>query len=506
MEYQNPIIRGFNPDPSICRVGNDYYLVTSSFEYFPALPIFHSTDLVNWEQIGNCINFDNAIDLTKARESGGIWAPTIRYDNGIFYVTVAMEKLQENSFNNFIIHTNDIYGTWSNPVFVNIGGIDPSLFFEDQHAYYCTNDHKGEEEESIKLGIVNPKTGETLEEFRTIWHGEGGGWLEAPHIYHIGEWYYLLCAEGGTSFGHNAIVARAKDIWGPYLSCPSNPILTNRNDIKKQASCCGHGDLIEDSEGNWWMIHLGHRAGVTSLSALGRETFLTPVLWENEWPMIRDGRARIREDGPISAKQLPWKELIDNFTDTGWPCWWSFVRNPRLSHYERKNGRLTIWPFGNEPKEREIQGFLCTKQPDLSFTMSVNLEFLPEKEGEAAGLLALLKHDFYYFFGIHKKDGRIELFLKRRIDDLNIITWSEEIHTNTVKLMVEGTREDYTFYVLLPNGTKIKKCSASAGFLSNSIAGRGFTGTMVGLYVENTQGNGTPAVFSDFEIRNPEVE
>lgn len=504
--YQNPVIRGFNPDPSICRVGKDYYLVTSSFEYFPAIPIFHSTDLVNWEQIGNCIGFNNIFDLTGAKESGGVWAPAIRYDNGIFYVTAAMEQLHGNKFGIFIIHTDDIYGTWSDPVWVEIGGIDPSLYFEDHKAYYCTNDNQGEDQESIKLGVVNPVTGENLENFRTIWHGTGGGWLEAPHIYHIGEWYYLMCAEGGTTFGHNEVIGRARDIWGPYKACPWNPILTNRNDTSKQAACCGHGDLVEDGNGNWWMLHLGHRAGKIALSPLGRETFLTPVLWEKGWPLIKNSKARIMEEGPLLSEQHSWKGMADNFEEASWPCQWYFVRTPQADHYIRGNGRLTILPFGGRPSAEKMQGFACIKQPDLSFRMEVQLLFVPESEEDAAGIVVWLTHDFYYFFGIRKKDGRNKLFLERKIEDLDVFTWSEEIGTEDIGLMVEGTKDDYTFYTIMPDGRKMRKCSASSRFLSNEIVGRGFTGTMLGLYAENIRGKGTPAVFSQFRISNPEEE
>lgn len=506
MNYQNPVIRGFHPDPSICRVGDDFYLVTSSFEYFPAIPVFHSRDLANWEQIGNCISFENTLDLTGATESGGVWAPTIRYWEGTFYVTAAMEQLQKNHFSNFIVHTKDIYGTWSDPVWVDIGGIDPSLFFEDGKAYYCTNDSRGEIRESVKLGVVDPVTGETLEAFRTIWHGEGGGWMEAPHIYHIGEWYYILCAEGGTSFGHHEVAGRARNIWGPYEACPHNPILTNRNDTSKQASCCGHADLVDDPLGNWWMVHLGHRTGKIALSALGRETFLTPVAWQDGWPVIRDGRARILEEGPLTAKQLPWRGKEDDFTAPDWPCWWYFVRNPRLSHYIRKDGSLTVIPFGYKPQEKDIQGFVCTKQPDLGFRMEAGLSFFPEKEGEAAGLLALITHEFYYFFGMQRAGGRMELFLERRAEDIDIIVWREEITEPQVRLVMEGTKDAYTFLTVQADGTENRKCCASARFLSNGIVGRGFTGTMIGLYAESPEPEGTPAVFSAFRLSGPAQE
>lgn len=370
-QYNNPIIRGFNPDPSICRVGEDFYLVTSSFEYFPGLPIYHSKDLVNWEQIGNCLSYENSLSLLHANESGGIWAPTIRYRDGIFFVTAAMETEKVNDFGNFIIYAENPQGPWSNPVWIPVGGIDPSILFEDGKAYYCTNDWTGMSRETIKLGVVNPFTGEVLEAFRPIWHGMGGGWMEAPHVYHIGEWYYCMCAEGGTSFGHNIVIGRSKNIWGPYEDCLHNPILTNRNDTKKQASCCGHGDLIQDAAGNWWMVLLGHRRGVIDLSPLGRETYLVPVYWEDGWPVIRESRVHAVEEGPLLNGQQAWKGISDDFTEEAWPVCWQFLRNPELRNYKRGNGKLIIHPSNAAPSAKEGGSFVCVKQPDLQFEMSV---------------------------------------------------------------------------------------------------------------------------------------
>lgn len=191
MKYQNPIIRGFHPDPSICRVGSDYYLATSTFEYFPGIALFHSRDLVKWKQIGNCITRPGQLDYAKFKDSGGVWAPTIRYNKGRFYVTVAIDGM-----GNMIMHTDDINGEWSAPVWTDFGGIDPSICFDEDEAYYCTNDFTNGHE-AIVLAKIDPDTGVRKEERREIWNGTGGGWLESPHVYHIGDYYYILAAEGG---------------------------------------------------------------------------------------------------------------------------------------------------------------------------------------------------------------------------------------------------------------------------------------------------------------------
>lgn len=249
MRYQNPIIRGFNPDPSICRVGQDYYLVTSSFEYFPGIPVYHSTDLVNWTHIGNCIDRPEQLSFDSVLTEQGIWAPTIRYHQGTFYVTATFVGL-----GNFIISSADPAGGWSDPVVVDMGGIDPSLLFDDGKVYYCTNARGADEREAISLAQIDVTTGALLSEIRQIWHGAAEDrpqFLEAPHIYHIGDWYYLLAAEGGTRAAHMVTAARSRSIWGPYDACPRNPLLTNRYALDRDVAGSGHGDLVEDASGSW---------------------------------------------------------------------------------------------------------------------------------------------------------------------------------------------------------------------------------------------------------------
>ncbi|MDO4293456.1 MAG: glycoside hydrolase family 43 protein, partial [Eubacteriales bacterium] len=272
MNYENPVLRGFHPDPSICRAGEDYYLVTSSFEYFPGLPVYHSKDLVNWEQIANCLTRAEEFPLSHVKDSGGVWAPTIRYEAGRFYVTATLE-----GYGNFIVSAADPAGEWSKPVWVKVGGIDPSLYFEDGKAYYCTNHSTCPGREEITLERINLETGELLTEPVPVWAGIGGGFLEAPHVYRIGEWYYVVTAEGGTQFNHMITVGRSRELFGPYEPCPHNPVLTNVHDTGKQVQCAGHGDLFQDHNGNWWFVHLGIRLARRTMSHLGRETFLTPV-------------------------------------------------------------------------------------------------------------------------------------------------------------------------------------------------------------------------------------
>lgn len=393
MKYVNPIIKGFHPDPSICCACDDYYLVTSSFEYFPGIPVFHSRDLVNWTQIGNCVKHADKFPLDKVKDSGGIWAPTIRYEKGIFYVTATLEQ-----YGNFIISTGDPSGEWSDPLWVPMGGIDPSIFFEDGKAYYCTNEslHPGKEE--ITLAEIDIKTGALAGEQKTIWEGTGGGFLEAPHIYHIGDWYYLITAEGGTFFNHMITMARSRSIWGPYESCPRNPVLTNAYDTSKEVQCSGHGDLFQDHYGNWWLVHLGTRLSRRTMTHLGRETFLTPVVWKNGWPTVEDGKAALVCEGPIWARQKTPKEWNADFNRDTWEPEWIFLRNPRESSYKREDGKLKLYPSEVTLREGKSPTFAAIRQRDFETETNTEFIFEPCREGDEAGIAIMLASDYHYTF------------------------------------------------------------------------------------------------------------
>lgn len=246
--YMNPIIRGFNPDPSICRVGNEYFLVTSSFEFFPGVPIYKSTNLVNWSRIGHCLTRKSQLSLENCKASEGIYAPTIRYHNGKFY----MVTTNVSDKGNLIVSTEDIYGEWSEPVRIDQCGIDPSLLFVDDKVYFVSNaDEHGNS--GIYMCEINPDTGEKFSRSCLISKGCGGKYPEAPHVYKRNGFYYLMLAEGGTEYGHMVTIQRSENPYGPYEPCPHNPILSHRALENMDISCVGHADLTEDQCGNWWM-------------------------------------------------------------------------------------------------------------------------------------------------------------------------------------------------------------------------------------------------------------
>ena len=282
MKIHNPIIRGFYPDPSICEAEGKYYIACSSFQYLPGVPVFESEDLVNWKQVANALTRTTQVELHKVPSSGGVFAPTLRYHEGIFYMVT-----NNNTFGkNFYIYTDDIKGEWSEPIFVDQEGIDPSLLFDNGKVYFTSNGNDAEGKGCILQCEIDIKTGEKLTESIPVWGGSGGRYLESPHLYHIGDWYYMMAAEGGTEYGHMITYARSREPFGPFDGYQGNPVLTNRNLGGNQSLIqgIGHGDLIRDKKGNYYIVCLGFRQSGEwqPYHHLGREVFLAPVNWQED--------------------------------------------------------------------------------------------------------------------------------------------------------------------------------------------------------------------------------
>ncbi|KAL2830365.1 glycosyl hydrolase [Aspergillus pseudoustus] len=356
MTYRNPIIPGFAPDPSIVRIHDMFYLVTSSFHLFPGLPIYASRDLIAWRHIGNAIHRPTQLSLArsstklnpldngsgeKAPATGGLYAPTIRHYNGKTYIVctnVVYDPGRDKgdwasglTFQNFIVSTADIgIGVWSDPVFFEYHGIDPDLFVDDDgRAYLAGSAWTPSPSCCINCFEIDLQTGQKLGEEKILWHGYTKVIPEGPHIYKRNGSYYLLVAEGGTHEGHCLTVARAPTIWGPYETCDHNPILQPTTTLDPSAYCQynGHGDLVQDLQGNWWMVCLAVRRDRAGRMVLGRETFLTAVYWPEGqiWPQIqqpipRTSRRRLgngdSEEGlsmspPIEAVPSPFDPKMD---------------------------------------------------------------------------------------------------------------------------------------------------------------------------------------------------
>lgn len=508
MLYQNPILKGFHPDPSICRVGDDYYLVTSTFEFFPGVPVYHSKNLVNWTLINYCLTRDSQLDLTHREPheylpidiSGGIYAPTLRYHDGIFYLA----STNVSTGGNFIITASDIYGTWSDPIYIRQGGIDPSLFWENDRTYFCSsafvNGIHG-----IYLCEIDINTGEQLTKSVLISQGNGGIAPEGPHIYKRNGLYYLLLAEGGTSYGHMVTIFRSANLYGPYESCPHNPILSHK-DSDSSIQCVGHGDIFEDQNQNWWMTALGIRQLGPSLHNLGRETFLTPILWtEDGWPVAGNGGTLdYQMDGPLPATVLPVNnEFIDTFTSSSLRSEYNFIKNPAMDNYQLspESGTLTLdgQEYSmSEPVKSPV--FIGVRQKEFITVTTAQILVNSLKDNQKVGICAYYSPSYHYEIYLTKVNGQYQVCLNKRVHDMEAVTAFHVLNAPRVLyLHIESARDFYTFsystdesdFVILGKG-------ATAGLCSEGTSSMTFVGTYLGMFAENG-----PARFQSFSCICP---
>lgn len=288
----NPVLKGFCPDPSIVRAGNDYYIATSTFEWWPGVRLFHSVDLMHWEQIASPLRRKSQLDMVGNPPSGGIWAPCLSYDGKQFYLVYTDVKNKRGKFyntHNYVVTADDIRGEWSEPTYLNSVGFDPSLFHDTDGKKYLVNmlfKFKG-----IQVQEVDPETFAGIGEPKVVYWGSGLRCTEGPHMYHIGEWYYLIVAEGGTGYGHCVTMARSKSVWGPFETAPDNPILTSDQEDPSALQKCGHADIVETQDGEWYMVHLCSRpVSGQKWCTLGRETAIQKMIWDEEgWLRLKSG-------------------------------------------------------------------------------------------------------------------------------------------------------------------------------------------------------------------------
>ncbi|MDR2805491.1 MAG: glycoside hydrolase family 43 protein [Dysgonamonadaceae bacterium] len=504
--YKNPIIRGFNPDPSICRVEDDFYLVTSSFEYFPGLPIYHSKDLVNWRQIGHCLTRDSQLPLHKAPASGGLFAPSLRYHDGLFYVICT----NTSGGGNFYCTATDPAGPWSEPVWVTINSIDPDIFWdEDGKTYFVTQGSEG-----IRVTEFDIQTGKVTGPERLVWGGIGGRFPEAPHIYKKDGFYYLMLGEGGTEYMHSATIGRSRNIYGPYESCPLNPILTHAN-RKGQGSPIqgtGHADLIQAPDNSWWMVFLGFRViqPYAYYHILGRETFLAPVDWpRGGWPQVNgNGTVSLNMNVPtLPLHPFEKAPARTDFENDNLGFEWQYLRNPIRENYSltEKKGHLRISASSYTLNETEAVSIVCRRQTEHNFTASALLEFISSNDNEEAGITLIQNNTHHYDLLLKKSDKQTIVQLRVRIGSLSYIAAEQTVSDNKVLLKIEGSPYQYTFYFADAKGQKYTELSRlDTRYLSTEVAG-GFTGVMIGLYASS---NGKPseakAYYEWFEYQTDE--
>jgi len=491
MKYYNPIIAGFHPDPSICRVEDDFYLVTSTFEFFPGVPIYHSKNLVDWEPVGHCLTRESQLPLRGCSPSGGIYAPTLRYHDGVFF----MVTTNVSNGGNFIVHTTDIRGPWSEPARVKQGGYDPSLFWDDDGTCYFVSVKWIDGQPRHLLCEVNAFTGEMLTESVPISRGCGGKSSEGPHIYKINGLYYLLMAEGGTEYGHMVKILRSKDIYGPYEECPRNPILTHREEGTPDSDTIqgvGHGDLFRDQHGNWWMVCLGFRPIDGSFHNLGRETFLSPVVWDKDgWPVVGDnGRLKPIMEGPLPGSNASLVSpasysFSDHFDDEKRNLRWNFVRNPRPEDYEIKNSRVIL--HGSDVSLSTPRGnptLLAVRQQ--AFENRVTAEMEGEISfGQASGITVFYHQSAHYDLLVCREEDGYYVNLRRHILDINVVTERHKIDYNgKIRLRIDTAKDVYSFYYERDGQWLLLGTGLVAGLCKEAIYPMTFTGCYFGMFSE----------------------
>jgi xylan 1,4-beta-xylosidase len=503
--YRNPVISGFHPDPSVCRFGEDYYLVTSSFEYFPGVPLFHSKDLVNWQQIGHCLTRTRQLELSKAQSSGGVYAPTIRVHNGTFY----MVTTNVSAGGNFYVHTDDPRGEWSDPIFIDHPGIDPDLFFDEDGTVYFTTSSNGSEGPGIYQSRIDLKSGKRLSDVAFLWKGTGGQYPEAPHIYRIGEWYYLLMAEGGTEYAHMETVARSKRPNGPYESSPHNPILTHRS-LLKPIHATGHADFVQTPDGSWWTVFLGIRpVGYPNRHHLGRETFLAPVSWtEDGWPIIGENGtvSESMPSGSLPLQLAAGPPARDDFDDPALAPHWNFLRSPNPENWSLKEQNSCLTLHGSPVTLNEVgaPAFIGRRQQHFACSVSTHLTFAPQQDGEEAGITVYMNERFHYEIAVTRIAGERKIIFRRRLGSL----WKVESETpwsaDSVVLAVKADKEQYTFGFSGGLEEIFWFGRGECAMLATEVAG-GFTGVFFAMYATgNGSRSAAPAQYDWFDYKGVE--
>lgn len=500
--FKNPVLPGFHPDPSVCRAGDDYYLVTSSFEYFPGVPVYHSKNLAEWELIGYALTRPSQLDLTRAKSSQGIFAPTIRFHRGTFIVVTTNMTIERG----FYVTTDDPRGAWSEPVYIQEQGftMDPSLLFDDDGKVYYTR-HGGGRHGGVFQAEIDLATGRLHEPARPIWAGTGGIWPEAPHLYKIRGYYYLMIAEGGTSYDHAVTIARSKTPWGPFEACPHNPILTHRHDRTLPIQATGHADLVECPDGSWWLVLLGIRPWDGAHHHLGRETFLAPVHWDDRgWPVVNQGRPI---EATSSAAGLPGgasggrlmaygaRPMRDDFAGATLDLAWNFLRNPDRSQrsLEARPGWLRLFASAATLDDEAPASFVGRRQLHAACRVTSLLEFAPIASGEA-GLVVRADERNHYVLALSLAERGLRVLLRSRVQGASTtiaeLGWSEP----RAELCIEACPSHYEFFARAAGGALCSLGRLPTEALSSEVTG-GFTGVYVGMFVTG----GTQAAPADFD-------
>ena len=536
--FKNPIISGGYPDPSICKVGETFYLVNSSFEYFPGLPIHKSNDLINWELIGYGLNRESqvssVVNLIDVQSNGGIHAPTIRYNNGVFYIisTNVYYDIKKNKADmvNFVVTASNPAGPWSDPIHIEgAPGIDPDLFFDDDGRVWYVGNQMPENpsfdgEGEIWLQELDLNQFSLVGEKHLLWRGACGGvWAEGPHMYKKDGKYYLIIAEGGTSFNHAVMVALSENIEGPYISNPRNPILTSRHlSYDNWVNSTGHGDIVELDDGRYYMVLLGIRNEINRSSNMGRETFIVPLTWEREpfdwkenknlWPVVSPLSGKVEKENEViydNSIQSNFYNFRDDFSVKTLDLKWNFRRVPHENIYslEKREGFLRLYSNQNIINERDRAALMGFKQNQTHFEYFTSMTFNPENNKSEAGISIFQKDDNYLNFTVFQKDESffIKMYAYKKGQ---LISKNEKLLENykgKIKLKILFDEDKYKLFY----STRGFRYRLLDELKNDVLLSQGYTGAHLGLYVtSNGEDSNDYADFDyvDYSVINQELE
>lgn len=533
---ENPILPGFNPDPSILRVGDDYYIATSTFEWFPGVQIHHSKDLIHWEQLPHPLNRVSQLDMEGNINSGGVWAPCLSYDNGTFYLIYTDVKSRAGAFkdtHNYLVTATDIRGPWSDPIYLNSSGFDPSLFHDDDGRKWLLNmvwDYrKG----------INRFAGTYLQEYSVeeqklvgpvvnIFKGTHLGLTEAPHLYKRNGYYYLITAEGGTGYEHAVTMARSKTIQGPYEVDPQNPVLTSAGKPELELQKAGHASLVETQDGESYLAFLCGRPTVDRFCTLGRETALVKCYWNDEgWLRVEGGgnSPSVKVPAPAFVQNMsessdggesanggfgPSFEVRDDFDEPSLHVQWSTLRIPAdeswLSLSERK-GYLRLKGMESMSSTHR-QALVARRQQSFHMEAETVVEFEPEHFQQMAGLIVYYDTDDYAYLNIsHDEERGKVLRIIHTVDAQYDELLDEDIALESGKpvyLKAVVHREWLQFYYSMDGeawDTVGEKINVSHMSDDDAKLIR-FTGTFVGVCTQDLSGTKKHADFDYFYYKH----
>lgn len=503
--FYNPILPGWYSDPSICTNGEDYFLVTSTFSYFPGVPIFHSKDLVNWQQIGHVLDRPSQLDLANQRVSEGIFAPAISYNphNKTYYlITTNIRK------GNFFVKTKDPFGHWSDPIWLpDVHGIDPSFFFDDDGKAYIVNNDAPDGEplydghRVIRIHEFDVEKEMTTGKSKILVNGgvnieDKPVWIEGPHLYKINGEYFLMCAEGGTSVNHSEVIFKSQSPMGDYIPWDKNPILTQRHlDPERELpiTCAGHADLIEDKDGRWWAVFLACRPIDGQFENLGRETFLMPVKWSDDgFPYMTKGNELIprvlKKEGVTRADNVTFGnfEIYDDFDTTKLDYQWMTLRGPadNLISLKENPGFLTLRFSKISASQKNTPAFVCRRIQHHKFRCSTKLYFNSKDSNDASGLLLFKDESHQYFLSVRKKGKKLRIALEKITSDEpeTLAASLLDVKNKPIVLEVVSHGKLWDFYYTIEGMERELLISGVDAYYLSTANSFGFTGTTIGMY------------------------